>query len=653
MIFPDSIIIPGVVRLKRGTRPRFGETALTNTEHHRRYRQQRTQRKLKNIAVLDFETDPFRETDHAEIHPFCCELYSDQFAPIVLWDEDYETLIEKLLIQLEMLDEPYTIYAHNGGKFDFMFFIHKIRGSVKFKGRAIMSARVGKHEIRDSLHLLPERLASWKKDHFDYSKMHKKNRNKFREEILAYQHSDCVYLFDFISRFVKEFGLKISIGAAAFTRLKAFYKIAPIKQRMDHAIREYFLGGRVECIAGQGLFESSRQQSKPYKLFDVNSMYPYVMAHYQHPTGAEYLWHRGQPNENTFFIDLNCKSYGAMFQRLEHGELDSGDCEGRFMTTIWEYKAALKYGLIENVKINWCIDNVVHNDFRNFIVPMYSRRQETKVIMDRLKKAGQETCPEFEETKKENIFLKYLLNNSYGKTAQNPEKYKEYFYTDHGEMPPKEWMQFLEGASDEIRHEYSMPVERSDSFDVWVRPSPGTRYNNVGTGASITGAARSILLEAIQNSLDPIYCDTDSLICRDLKAPLSETELGAWKIEETFDSVIIGGKKTYACMVAGKSDGQESRLKVRSKGVDLRVRPARDGFEIPDPSPGEWKTANAATWQRYLDLLDDKVVTVQNRAPTFNKLGQQHYMTRRIRATAPLVANRSKNAARIVQIGSR
>lgn len=652
-----SIIIPGTIRAKRGPRPKFGDDPLTNTQHHRRYRESRKQRKLQHIAVLDMETDPFVE-DGSPVFPFCCELYSDQFAPIVIWDEDYESLVEKILVQIEALPDSYTIYAHNGGKFDFMFLIHKLRGTIKFKGRAIMSAKIGAHEIRDSLHILPEKLAAWKKDKFDYAKMHKRNRRRFRDEILAYLHTDCVYLFDFVKRFAKEFGLKISIGAAAFTELKAHYKIEPLSKGrswerakvLDAQLREYFLGGRVECIAGKGLFSSDKQPQKPYKLFDVNSMYPYVMAAMQHPTGNEYLWHRDTPNENTFFIDLNCKSYGAMFKRLDSGEIDAGECEGRFMTTIYEYKMALKYGLIDNVQINWCVDNLQHSDFSRFILPMYSRRQDTKAIMERLRNSNHEQTTEYEEVKKENIFLKYLLNNSYGKTAQNPDKYKEYFYTDHGELPPKDWMQFLIGTDDDTKHRYGMPVERSPEFDVWARPSPGTRYNNVGTGASITGAARSVLLEAIQNSLDPIYCDTDSLICRALNAPLSEIELGAWKIEETFDSVIIAGKKTYACMVAGKADGLESRVKVRSKGVDLRIRPCRDGFEIPEPTQAEWKAANAATWQRYLDLLDDKTVTVKNRAPTFNKLGQQHTMIRRVRATAPLREKaRISNGARLYQ----
>jgi hypothetical protein len=640
-----SVIIPGVLPVRQG-RPPINKVAMTNQQKmSRRYLYKKSER-LKHIAVLDMETDPFNDQNPEAVYPFCAELYSDQFGSIVIWDEDYETLIEKILTQIEALPDCYTIYAHNGGKFDYMFFIHKLRGIVKFKGRAIMSAKIGNHEIRDSLHLLPEKLAAWKKDKFDYSKMHKKNRQRFKEEILTYLHSDCLYLFDFLKRFTSEFGLKISIGQAAFAELKKHYKIASIKPSMDTALRAYFLGGRVECIAGMGYFDSARYP-QPYKLYDVNSMYWKAMSDFRHPVGAEYLWHRGEPNENTCFIDLNCYSYGAMFKRLETGELSTDDGEGRFHTTIHEYRMALKLGLIENVRINWCVDNLIKTDFSKFILPMYQRREETKIILARLKSQALESTSEYEEIKKENIFLKYLGNNSWGKTAQNPLKYKEYCFTDHGQMPDREWFDFLDTADENIRHEYSFPVERCNTHDVWARPNPGVRFNNVGTGASITGAARAILLEARQNATDPIYCDTDSLICRELRnVDIHPSRLGAWDLEETFDEVIIAGKKTYACRIAGKPDCAEGRIKVRSKGVDLRVRPER--IEAGDD---EWTRANAATWQRYLDIIDDKIISIRNAAPTFSKLGAQHFMTRRIKATAPRKRILHHGNARSIQNG--
>lgn len=622
--------------VKRGPKPR-GETAMTSTQRSERHRAPIRAMRKRCIAVLDMETDPFDNEKRTPVYPFCAELYSDQFGSIVIWEENFECFCELVNEAILSLPDQYTIYAHNGGKFDFMFMVKYLRGVVKFKGRAIMCAKIGNHELRDSLHILPEKLAAWKKDKFDYKKMRKSVRRKFRDEILTYLHSDCVYLFDIVKRFVSEFGLKISIGQAAFTELRKHYKVNHIEESTDAVLRPYFYGGRVECIAGRGIFDAG-WRNQPYKLYDVNSMYPFVMSAFKHPIGSEYLWRRGNPGQDTIFVDLSCRNYGALVSRGESQEASTDLERGRFQTTIWEYEMALKHNLIEDIQIHWVIDCRTRTDFAKFIVPMYRRRQETKEIMGRLKKAGQEFSTDYEETKKENILLKYLLTNSFGKFAQNPRRYKEYFYTEAGEKPDAEWLSFLNNADEDTRHRFSFPVERCEQFEVWARPSPDRRYNNVGTAASITGAARAVLMEARQNAVDPIYCDTDSLICRALNnTKIDPIELGAWDLEETFDEVIITGKKQYACKVSGRPDGHELRLKVRCKGADLRVVPTdSQGWPLPDPTADQWQRANAETWQRYENILDGQIIEAINKAPTISKIGEQDYIRRRIRATAPI-----------------
>lgn len=612
-----SIQIPGdpTAPPKRGRPPR-NKVAMTNAECLKRSRAGKTEARLRHIAILDFETDPFDDVLKEEILPFVCELYSDQFGSVVIWDENFDRFIQKVVTAIEGLPDAYTIYAHNGGKFDYLFLVRHLRGSVKFKGRAIMSCKIGNHELRDSLHILPEKLAAWKKDHFDYSKMKRCSRAKYREEILAYLHSDCVYLFDIVKSFVGEFGLKISIGQAAFSELKKSYKVENVSEQSDEFLRRYFFGGRVECIAGRGVFDS-RTRPGDFKLYDVNSMYPYVMANFKHPTSNEYNWRRGDISDDTVFIDLECENHGAFVSRDKQNALDASPEQrrGRFYVTRWEYDVAIKYGLIEGVRVIGVVDNLVRNDFSNFITPMYNRRRLVKRQMEDLRLAGKEDTTDYEELKKQDLFLKYLLNNSYGKFAQNPRNFKEYYYTDAGEAPPKEWMSFLEGASDEIRHKFSMPIERADEFAIWAKPSPGRRYNNVGTAASITGAARAVLLEAIQLADEPIYCDTDSLICRSLATnDIDVARLGAWKLEQSFDRVIIAGRKLYACEVQGYPDGHEKRIKIRSKGAQ----------------------AGALNWSSFEKMLDDEIITTINKAPTISKTGNQIYMKRRIRATAPI-----------------
>jgi DNA polymerase elongation subunit (family B) len=605
---------------KRGRPPLDRKKAMTNAEQHRRCRAGDKASKLRNIAVLDFETDPFDDALKAEILPFVCELYSDQFGSIVIWDEDFERFIKKVVTAIEDLPDAYTIYAHNGGKFDYLFLVRHLRGTVKFKGRAIMSCRIGNHELRDSLHILPEKLAAWKKDHFDYSKMKRGNRAKFRDEILAYLHSDCLYLFDIIKSFISEFGLKISIGQAAFAALKKEYKNVAMlggtkySDTQDEFLRRYFFGGRVECIGGRGIFDS-REGIGDFKLYDVNSMYPYVMANFAHPIGREYNWRRGGVSSDTVFIDVECENAGAFVSRTKTNELDAAPefGRGRYYVTKWEFDVATKWGLISDVNIIGVVDNSSRSDFSDFIIPMYRRRRDVKDAMEALRIHQREDTSEYEELKKQDLFLKYLLNNSYGKFAQNPRNFKEYYYTDAGEKPPKDWMEFLKDCDDETRHKFSMPVERAETFEIWAKPSPGRRFNNVGTASSITGAARAVLLDAMQRAREPIYCDTDSLICRDLVGvDLDVSKLGAWKHEATFDRVIIAGRKLYACEVQGYPDGHEKRIKIRSKG------------------------ATGLVWRDFEKMLDNEIITTLNKAPTISKTGHQEYLRRNIRATAPL-----------------
>jgi len=363
-------------------------------------------------------------------------------------------------------------------------------------------------------------------------------------------------------------------------------------------------------------------------------MYPHVMANFSHPIGREYNWRRGNPTDNTVFIDVECENAGAFVSRSKTNELDAAPefGFGRYYVTRWEYDVAVKYGLISDVKIIGVVDNVQRTNFSNFIVPMYERRRAGKTSMEILRVAGKEDSTEFEELKKQDLFLKYLLNNAYGKFAQNPRNFKEYYYTDLNERPPQDWMDFLKDADDETVHKYSMPIEREEDFAIWAKPSQGRRYNNVGTAASITGAARSILLTAIQHAREPVYCDTDSLVCRDLGVEnVDVARLGSWKLEQTFDRVIIAGRKLYACEIQGKPDCSEKRIKVRCKGADLRDKPKNH-----EQDDADWTEANKTTWKKYEALLDNEIIATINKAPTISKTGHQDYLKRNIRATAPI-----------------
>lgn len=574
-----------VVTVDAADMPSAALETLGPTDRWRKHIRKKRENRLDRVAVLDMETDPFdADRPHEKILPFVACLYSENFAPIVIWEEDQTAFLDKLMAEIEALPDAYTIYAHNGGKFDFMFLMSRLKGELMFKGRSLMTARIGRHELRDSFHIIPEKLAAYVKDEFDYNKLRKEARNKNRDAIVKYLINDCKYLLEIVRGFLDKFGFKITTGQAALAELNKSYKTERIMPVTDQLLRPYYFGGRVECIQGKGVFEGH------YKLYDVNSMYPYVMATRQHPIGSQYIQRAGNPGPNTIFIQLECFSRGAFVCRSEDGETIAPWQKRRYMTTIWEYEVALKYKLIFKVKIICCIDCEKRSTFEKFVVPLYNGRLQTKKKLDGM----EETDPSYAALKREDIFIKLILNSCYGKFAQNPRRFREHYITPRNERPEQasgEWGDF--------------PALQSPDYWIWSRPTRNMNFNNVGTSASITGAARAVLLEAMQLAKDAIYCDTDSLICKDLQGvPIDKTALGAWDIEKEMPAVVIAGKKLYAYR------DMKGKEKIKSKGT------------------------SGLNWNDMLRLLAGDVISTISKAPTLTRVGTQYYVTRKVRATA-------------------
>lgn len=600
-------------------RNRKAGTGAPAKERMRQTRSRRRDERVRQVGVIDFETDPFDNTKpKEEIQPFAACIYADDLEPIIIWEDDVHTFYRALLAKLKAIPGRYTWYAHNGGRFDFMFLVHLLRGDVSFKGRAIMLAKIGEHELRDSYHIIPEKLAAIQKDNFDYAMLKRSNRHRHRAEIIRYMTNDCRYLLDAVKSFLLKFGFRLSIGQAAMYELKKFYTVKKFSERWDEYIRNYFYGGRVECLAGRGRWQSSE---RTYKLYDVNSMYPAVMANCQHPIGGfhDYNLRGGEPGPDTVFVKLACKNHGALISRNENNETTANIPEGEFKTTIWEYEVARRYNLIRDVSIIYCVDCSQRTNFADFVLPLYTNRLNTKSHLKYLAGAGLTGSPEWIETLKDDVFYKLLLNNAYGKFAQNPRNFKDHYLTDPDDKPPSEWFPrkgapSAKGKSNAeiIGKELQYLHFEGDTYWIWQKPAPTFRYNNVGTAASITGAARAVLLEALQRATDPIYCDTDSIIATDLHADdtflsIDNSKLGAWKIEQEFDEVVINGKKQYGCVIAGSGKA----IKIRQKG------------------------AQNLTWEHVETMLAGGSVSIRNTAPTITKYKKQYYVTRSLQATAP------------------
>lgn len=510
----------------------------------------RPKKVTRQIVVADAETDPFLYGRKPE--PFAWGFFDgSEFR--YFWGSD---CTQQFIEFLHSIKTPLTIYMHNGGKFDFFYFLPYLSNPVKIINGRIVCASLGIHEVRDSYAIIPVPLAAYQKDEIDYECFESDRRESHKKEIIKYLHGDCKYLYVLVSKFNQRFGDRLTIGGTAMSQLKELHDFRSGDSDHDEKFRPFYFGGRVEAFK-LGEFDGQ------YKCYDVNSMYPHAMRNYLHPISTQYvavdnprLTKSGDIDKFQnciYFLQVEGYNYGAFATREKNG-LNFNVPYGTFFVTSHEMKVALKHGIFKPVKTHVAYIPCYTGNFAAYVDKYYAEKVESKKNGDAVNE----------------IFAKLLLNSAYGKFAQNPENYFDWLITSYGTWPDEDgW---------ELHQEF-------DAVFIFRRKTDSHRYFDVAIAASITGAARSILLDAIQTAKNPIYCDTDSLICESLGQTISDTELGAWKHEGTFTRLCVAGKKMYAG-IGVKPNGKEFK-KIASKGIKATFD---DVLQITRGDSFEWRS---------------------------------------------------------------
>ena len=233
-------------------------------------------KKSTNFAVIDSETDPFIFGRIPK--PFIWGYYDGS---IFKSFSDTKKLVEFIS------EQKITIYAHNGGKFDYMFLLDYINAYERptiINGR-LSKMRIGKCTLVDSYNILPIALANYQKDEIDYALFEESVRDNHMNEITDYLRSDCIYLYDIVCTYRDEYGADLTQAGGA---IKTFQKMRneKVPRHQDKSIFElfkpFYYGGRVQCFA-RGIIE------RPFSVYDINSAYPFAMT-YRHPYGLGYIY---------------------------------------------------------------------------------------------------------------------------------------------------------------------------------------------------------------------------------------------------------------------------------------------------------------------------------------------------------------------------
>lgn len=500
-------------------------------------------RKKRKIAVIDAETDPFKYGRTPK--PFAWGYYDGEFYQHFWGDDATEQLLEFL-----STEDPQIIYAHNGGKFDFFYLLSCMDPEL-----FIINGRISKAflfdltiELRDSWLILPLPLAAHDKNVIDYAKMEKAVRDTHKTEILEYLQKDCVSLYDWVTNFIDQFGNNLTLASAAFKQLrKTGYDIGRSYHDFDEQFRQFYYGGRVQCLEIGSFFES-------FKLFDINSAYPFAMTH-QHCHGTQFIEHFKIPDSDhgSFFVDLDCVSRGAFPYRHNNKLYFPTDNQVRtYQVTGWELRAAQKNNSVLIKKINRVYRPLLTENFNAYVDKFFSEKAEATLRRDACQKQSAEWI--YWEARRQ--FSKLMLNSCYGKFGQDGRKFEDFMMVDYGEWP----------CNDENKPPWA-PYSDLQMIDksLFHRKAPANSFFNVATAASITGFVRAQLFDAICQSERPLYCDTDSIICRESDVEISPA-LGDWDLETRFNEIHIAQRKMYAGLT------EDNDIKLAHKGVNLGKR---------------------------------------------------------------------------------
>jgi hypothetical protein len=529
-----------------------------------------TKKPKRKLAVIDFETDPFM---YGRVpYPFCVEFYSDERTEI-FWGDD---CADRLCEFLEKLEEPHIIYAHNGGKFDFHFLHKYIDNPALIIHTRIVECHLFKHTLRDSYAILPVPLRDYEKENFDYARMERQVREKNKADILSYLHSDCVNLYNLVSAFRDKFGDRLTIGGTAIKEIRKIHKFRSQGVRHDETFRNFYFGGRVECFAS-GIIQG------PIKLVDVNSSYPASMRNKRHPINGRFDCVKPLPKgfDVPYFATIDATSRGALPAVIEDGSLCFPHERRIYNACSHEIEIALEYGLLDVHDVKQCLVSTEHITFEEFIDYWAAEKE-------RCDRAGD---------KSGRLFAKLIMNSGYGRMGINPRNFAD--WTIHRDIGNEEELE-TSGYKQQCDYE---------EFQLWSRQTEikDESFCDVAIAASITSGSRAILLQGLHNSVDPLYCDTDSIICRDFSGDIDKYRLGAWDLEKTSDMVAIAGKKMYALY----SDNLDT-VKLSSKGGTLNL--------------GD-----------IINICNGNTVKFFNDAPTFSLTKPPSFISRNFTKTAKIV----------------
>jgi hypothetical protein len=359
-------------------------------------------------------------------------------------------------------------------------------------------------------------------------------KENMTEQDIRYCKRDCKIIFLALLQMFEEIGvIRLTLSSLSMYLFRQKYLPDDISfsETVDEFYNSYY-GGRTEA------FKIGKVDAK---VFDINSMYPYVMTCCQFPD-IKHL-HKEVKCDVKYLMFLLDYKEGMAKVRVRHKDTYFGFLPvrmkingneklvfpvGEFETVINfnELRFALSHNVLDIISVDYVVyGNPVDSPFIDFINDTYKKRQQTENELMRM-------------------IYKLLMNALYGRFAMRMKLTTTYYE----DLP----VQIITELQDTDKY-YDLQVfsaERQDCYLLTENEKMKNSFFSIPTFSSyITSEARILLLKNLlenENGTDNniVYCDTDSIfISGSFIGTLSEV-LGAFKEEEK-KITEISGLKNY------------------------------------------------------------------------------------------------------------
>lgn len=489
-------------------------------------------------------------------------------------------------------DVPQDIYAHFGGKFDFLFFIRELLKDVKTykivdlipRGSSILCFRIecaGRtFDFRDSSALLPFSLKSitenfgtdTTKGDYDHSKT-----KGYSKELSDYLRRDCVGLYESLEKFfqwplIKRAGPASTLASQAMRVFRTYLKneLYSPGNFANNFARHAYLGGRTE------IFNPLCRKGPLYE-YDVNSLYPFVMRDNFFPTGKV---------STVFKYDE--EKLGIYWCHVEAPEMHipalgiisnskyifpTGNFTGHFTSAEIAYARGLGYKF--KIRTGIIFENK-EKLFTDFINDLYSIRVTAQ------------------KNSVSDIIAKLLMNSSYGRFGMNLLRENIGFELKAGVTP------------------YKILKLGKINVQLYKEPTELQSFIHVAIAAFVTSYARIHMHRLMAPLGDTLYyTDTDSIFTTSQME--TGKNLGDLKHEGTYDSAVFLLPKTYYALGTKKN-------KIAMKGFDKKKI---QNFELDD-----FKNALEGDLRKFRIMNEPKFATLkqalaQNKIVTLTKKNEK------------------------------